>query len=265
LPEGDTLRVLVADLAPALVGERILGLKGTHRAVAGEGKRVHGTSVTDVRAIGKNLVIEFDNEWALRTHLGMTGRWHRYRPGQHWHESPAKARVILETRAVVAVGFAIPTVELGPRPHVLRSLARLGPDLSDPAADLAPIVARARASTATNAGDLLLDQEVAAGIGNVYKSEIAFLEMVHPQTPPATLSDDEIMGLYTRARRLLVANTTTHHRSTTGDRRRGRRAWVYGRRGQPCRRCGRAIETTESGYHARITYWCPGCQQRGAP
>ncbi len=259
MPEGDTLQVVAARLAP-LVGQHVTSLRGTHRAVAGEGRRIRGKGISAVRAVGKHLVVEFANGWALRTHLGMTGRWHRYAPGERWRGSPGKARVILETESFVAVGFSVPTVELGPRDRVLASIEHLGPDLSNPAHPLDDVVERPRRTTSATLADLLLDQRVAAGIGNVYKSEIAFLEGIDPTVPVADLSDRQIEALYRRARTLLRANAGSHARTTTGDRRERQRSWVYGRDGRPCRRCGTPIAAAELGRHARITYWCPECQ-----
>ncbi len=260
VPEGDTLRVIAGSLGPALVGEVVVSLGGSHRAVAGEGRRIRGCTVTAVDAVGKHLVIEFDNGWALRTHLGMTGRWHRYAPGERWRGSPGRARVVLETASTVAVGFSIPTVELGPQQRIRDSIEHLGPDLSAESGDERAVLERVRRSHARTVADLLLDQSVAAGIGNVYKSEVAFLEGVHPADPPERLDDGSVTALYRRARRLLAANSSTHVRTTTGDRRVDQRLWVYGRDGEGCRRCGETIVVAELGKHARLTYWCPRCQ-----
>jgi endonuclease-8 len=100
---------------------------------------------------------------------------------------------------------------------------------------------------------------VASGIGNVYKSEVLFLEKVHPWRTVASLGDDTAERLYRRAHRLLAANARPGPRSTTGNRRQELH-WVYGRTGEPCRRCGSTIEEGRHGELSRITTWCPTCQ-----
>ncbi|MBW3666865.1 MAG: DNA glycosylase, partial [Actinobacteria bacterium] len=102
-----------------------------------------------------------------------------------------------------------------------------------------------------------LDQRVAAGIGNVFKSELLFLERVHPDTGVADLADETLLDLGRRARRLIPANVG-ERRSTTGERSRGRETWVYGREGKPCRRCGSPVEMGRR--QERVTFWCPVCQ-----
>jgi endonuclease-8 len=125
------------------------------------------------------------------------------------------------------------------------------------------IVRRAAVSNSATAADLLLDQTVMAGMGNVYKSEVLFIERIHPDTPVAALTQDNVRALATRGRRLLLPNGGNRPRTTTGERRPGRRSWVYGRSGRPCRRCGTVIRTATHGELDRVTYWCPTCQPPG--
>jgi endonuclease-8 len=105
-----------------------------------------------------------------------------------------------------------------------------------------------------------LDQRVVAGIGNVYKSELLFMAAVHPETPVKSLSDETLHDIAGRAGKLLRANVGPGPRITTGQQGRGREAWVYGRAGEPCRRCASAIEESRLG--DRLTFWCPTCQAR---
>ncbi|MDH3194003.1 MAG: hypothetical protein OEM40_06780, partial [Acidimicrobiia bacterium] len=105
----------------------------------------------------------------------------------------------------------------------------------------------------------IADQRVMAGIGNVYKSEILFLERIHPEAP-ASLTETEIERVVDRSRQLLMLNRSRPKRITTGETRRGAELWVYGRGNQPCRRCRTKIDTAWIGDLERITYWCPNCQ-----
>lgn len=260
MPEGDTVAVAAVALQGALTGATIEGVGGSHPEIVRTGQRIQGSAVSEVTSYGKHLLVHFDNHWSLRVHLGMTGSWHLYRPGERWWTEPGKARVVLETATVVAVCFAAPTVSLGPTDRVTKEVAHLGPDLLDGDADFAAIMERAEASEAPTVADLLLDQRVAAGIGNVYKSEVLFLEKAHPSTPPQQLGPERIEGMYRRAARLLQANRRPGPRTTTGDRRRDH--WVYGHGGWPCPRCGATIESADLGTPPRLTYWCPGCAPR---
>jgi endonuclease-8 len=171
------------------------------------------------------------------------------------------ARVILEAGDVVAVCFSAPEVELLPagQVHGHAALQRLGPDLLAPDFDEAEVLARLRAAIDLEIADALLDQSIAAGIGNVYKSEILFLERVSPFARVASLDDDTLCRLLRTARRQLRRNVGTSERRTTPGTQRSA-LWVYDRAGRPCARCGTPIRRALQGPHARSTYWCPTCQ-----
>lgn len=223
------------------------------------GRRIVGSTVVAATAHGKHLLLHFSNDWTLRTHLQMTGAWHLYEPGEKWRKTPGKARVIIETSDHVAVCFAAPTVQLAPRRLVAERVAELGPDLmvETDFATLARRVIEERPGEAIC--NAIVDQGVIAGLGNVFKSELLFLERVHPDHEVGRLGPDSIESLLRRGHELLNANRGKP-RTTTGDRRPGRMTWVYGRSGKPCRRCGTIIEFGERGPLARHTYWCPRCQ-----
>ncbi len=158
--------------------------------------------------------------------------------------------------------FAAPTVEVGRREVVAHALAELGPDVAaddfNEAAFLSRAVKRAAGRTVA---DVLLDQQILSGVGNVYKNEVLFLERLSPTAPDTALPSDRMLALARRARRLVRANLEPAARATTGDRRRGRRLWVHGRAGRPCRRCGDRISDGWLGTPPRISYWCPTCQR----
>ena len=189
--------------------------------------------------------------------MKMTGSWHLYKAGQQWRKPQGYARVVLEVADWQAVCFSAPVVKLGPA----RSAGRkdLGPDLCRADIDFAEVVSRARrfAPGDTEIADVLLNQRVAAGIGNVYKSEVLWSLRVSPFELLSELDDEVIEKLYRRASKLLVANLTTVSRTTVP----GGLA-VYGRRGKPCRACGTPISKVAQGEHARVTTWCDRCQPR---
>jgi endonuclease-8 len=269
MPEGDTIHRTAEVLRAALAGRRITAARAQARPglrrVPDLGRLV-GATVTEVEARGKHLLIGFDSGLTLRSHLRMTGSWHRYRPGERWRRPAFAASAILETADAVAVAFDTPTIELLTDADLRRSrpLNELGPDLLARDFDAPEALRRLRERDGEQLGNALLDQRAVAGIGNVYKSEVAFLEGIFPWAPVASLSDKALTAALRTARRLLQANTRGGARVTTGIPRRGQGLWVYGRAGRPCRRCGTRIEVARQGELARLTYWCPRCQPRGA-
>ena len=265
MPEGDTIFRTAEVLRAALVNRRITGARAQARPGlrrVPDLSRLVGATVSSVEPRGKHLLIGFDNGLTLRSHLRMTGSWHRYRPGEPWRRPAREASAILETVEAVAVAFNTPVVELLTEAGLrrARSLNELGPDLLVAAFDADEAVGRLRDRAAEELGNALLDQRAVAGIGNVYKSEVAFLEGLDPWAPVAGFTDSELRAALGTARRLLHANTRGGARVTTGSPARGEGLWVYGRAGRPCRRCGTRIEVGRQGELARLTYWCPRCQ-----
>ncbi len=269
MPEGDTLFRTAAGLRPYLVGREVERARAQGPGPVPQVARLVGQRVAAVESQGKNLLIRFDNGLELRTHLRMNGSWHRYRPGERWRRPPARARLVLEVPGTVAVCFDAPVVELfEARTEALHpALSQLGPDLLAPDFEAAEAHRRLRdpARAATEIGVALLDQRAMAGVGNVYKNEILWIEQVSPFARVDALDDATLDRLITTAHRLLLANVDARRgaeRITTGgDRAVGMPLYVYGRRGRPCRRCRTPIAVTRQGTDLpRSTYWCPSCQ-----
>jgi endonuclease-8 len=262
MPEGDTIHKVAGYLAPRLEGRRIRRLNASDPAMA---ELCAGRLIRQVLAKGKHLFIELDNDWVLRSHLGMYGSWHRYREGEEWHKPRRQASLEIATEGEVYVCFNAKEVELIQAASVRRRIldTRLGPDLTGPAEiDLAQVVRRARELPGEDwlIADLLLDQRVAAGIGNVYKSEVLFIEGILPQSLPAALSDAQLQRCYATAADLLRRNLGGGPRTTRFEADRAGRLWVYGRAGLPCLRCGERIGAARLGKDHRPTFWCPACQ-----
>lgn len=265
MPEGDTIFRTADVLRIALRGRRITAA----RAQPQPGLRrvpdlsvLVGSTVDHVEPRGKHLLIGFSNGLTLRSHLRMRGSWHRYRPGEAWRRPARQASVILETPESVAVAFNTPVAEVLTDADLRRSepLRELGPDLLARDFDLDEALRRLRDRDGGELCNALLDQRAVAGIGNVVKSEVAFLEGMNPWAPVASFDDDRLRSALRTARRVLRANTRGGARVTTGSRLRGAELWVYGRGGRPCRRCGTTIRAARQGELARLTYWCPRCQ-----
>lgn len=265
MPEGDTIFRTATVLRAALVGRRITQARAQARPGmwrAPDLSRLVGATVTAVEPRGKHLLIGFDNGLTLRSHLRMRGSWHRYRPGEAWQRPMHQASAILETPDSVAVAFDTPVVELLTDADLRRStpLRTLGPDLLSRDFEADEALHRLRERDGEELGSALLDQRAVAGIGNVVKSEVAFMERLDPWAPVSAFTDEELRGALRTARRVLEANSRGGARVTTGKQARGQGLWVYGRAGRPCRRCGTLVEQRRQGELARLTYWCPRCQ-----
>ena len=264
MPEGDTLFKLAAYLRAELLGRELR----TGSAAGPQGEDLDGRQVSAVYAHGKHLFIELDGRQLLRSHLGMYGSWHTYAPGEPWQKPVRRAAIVLDTGDRLFVCFDPRQVEMLRRGGVRerRLDAALGPDLLDAEIDLAATLGRARALTDVDAPvvDLLLDQRIASGIGNVYKSEVLFLERIDPHLAAGLLDDATILALYHRARALLKANIRGGPRITRHAADDAGRLWVYGRTGQPCLRCDGVVQSGRIGRGLRSTFWCPRCQSQVA-
>lgn len=272
VPEGDTVFRAAQALHRALAGQPVARFESVYPKLnrVAEDHPIVGRTVETVSARGKHLLIAFSGDLVLHTHMRMNGSWHLYRPGVRWQRPARDMRVLVATRAVIAVGFNIPIAELVSGRDLARhpALRTLGPDLLGAAFDDADVIRRMRARGRDAVVDVLLDQRVVAGIGNVFKSEILFLAGIEPFTPVAALSDADLERLVGISREQLAANVMTRsqtlshsiRRSTTRSLDPNKRLWVYGRGGKPCRRCGTMIQAKKTGIDARLTYWCPQCQ-----
>ena len=258
MPEGDTLRAAADRLGPLLRGrtlQRFWAKKlAGHRPTAGQ-------TIEDVRAVGKHLLIDFDRDLTLRTHLGMTGSW---RPVTAERADVARLgpqlRVLIVVDGGGAACFAAPTVTTFLRSGDDDPVEHLGPDLSDAELDLVGIEARVAslAGDSTLLVDLLLDQRIAAGVGNVYKSEVLFRCGHPPDARVGDLDHERLAQLFVVAHDLLRRNVARPE--TRRETAPGGGYFVYGRNRQPCLRCGTPVRRTVNGRTARSTYWCPTCQ-----
>jgi len=273
MPEGDTIFRAARTLHRALAGRVVSAFESPLTALArvDEDTPLAGRTIRSVRPVGKHLLIEFSGDLVLRTHMRMNGSWHIYRPGERWRRPRAAMRIVVATDAYVAVGFDIPVAEFLTARTLGRhaGLNRLGPDLLSPGFDEATALARFRLAANRPVGEVLLDQRVMAGVGNVFKCEVLFVSGVDPFRPVSAITDEEAQKVIRVARDLLTANVAESgspsgvraYRRTTRFMNPAASLWVYGRGGKPCRRCGTPIESRKQGESARLTYWCPKCQK----
>lgn len=249
MPEGDSLRRAAARLQ-VLVGQRVeVETPHPRAAVKQLAERLDGRVLERVEASGKNLLLRFEGDLVLRSHLRMTGRWRveprgASRSGRPW--------LVLRGRDHEAVLWNGPVLELVAR----RNVADRAPDILDEPPDLAAMLARLRAEPRERqVGDALLDQRLVAGIGNLWRVEALWEARVSPWRALGGVSDDELAATLRAAHELM--------RTSVEGARPPRRA--YRRAGRACRRCGAVIRSAPQGGHARTAYWCPGCQVGGSP
>lgn len=290
MPEGDTVFTQCAVLHEALAGATLTSAQ--LRVPRHATEDLTGWRVVEVVPRGKHLLMRLlspkgvaERRLTLHSHLMMDGTWRVERGGRLLRprdegredargKAAHTARIVLSARhpdgeQVRAVGLDVQQVRLVRTADEPELVGHLGPDLLDPdwsAEHAATATVNLQAAAERPLGIALMDQRIMAGIGNVYRSEISFLERLHPLAPVSALADPS--ATVDRAHRLLLVNRMRHRRITTGGLMgRDGALWTYGRVGRPCLRCGTRIvreyigdpEHPEQG--ERSIYVCPRCQK----
>ena len=271
MPEGDSLHRAARRLQ-VLVGQPVeVETPHPRAAVKGLAERLDGRRLERVEAVGKNLLLHFEGDLVLRSHLRMTGRWRverrgtvagsgdgeaaaarREDRGRLWRPPGrvGKPWLVLrgaEHEAVLWNGAVLELVGA-------RGAPRLGPDILGEPPDFETMVARLRGGRQDReVGDALLDQRLVAGIGNLWKAEALWGARVSPWRRLGEVHDSELLAV-------LEAAHTLMRESVDGGRQPRR---VYRRAGRLCPRCGGIIRSAPQGENARTAYWCPGCQVGG--
>ncbi len=275
MPEGDTIFRTARSMGRALAGKPITGFRSTYPLLTRfhDDTPITGQTVDRVESRGKWLLIHLSGGATLATHMLMNGSWHLYRVGERWHRPARDMRIVLENRDYQAVAFTVPVARI----YTAQALARekrippSGSDVLSEDFDPEAAAARIRAYADEEIGEVLLHQQVLAGVGNVFKSEICFVEGVNPFCRVASLTDKQIAALINSAQKLVAANVLEdsgnmivtyrgQKRRTTHGTNPQDSLWVYSRFGAPCRRCGSVIRNRLQGRDARVTFWCQSCQ-----
>jgi endonuclease VIII len=250
MPEGHTLVLAARRLVP-LAGEtvRVESVDPRGAAIA---RALDGATLGHPGARGKHLLWPLADGRTLHSHLRMQGSWRVFQAADRWSKPARQAWLVLRTDALVAVQFNGPVLELL-RPGGLALhpvLGRLGPDVLAPGFDPAVAAERALAASEDRAvAELLLDQRVACGIGNIAKSEALWACRADPFASPRALGVERLAGIYDAGRAWLTAGV---ERGGDGPRR------IYGR--PSCPRCGGRSARRAQGDDGRTTWWCPTCQ-----
>jgi formamidopyrimidine-DNA glycosylase len=251
-------------MARGTVGRRVLrsDLRVPRHATAD----LAGATVTAFDSYGKHLLTRFDCGLTLHTHLQMDGSWSLLRPGKRLPprlDPDVRVELALDD-GTRAVGLLLPVVELLATRDEHLVLGHLGPDVLADDFDPERAAPRLLADPARPLVQALLDQRGVAGLGNLWAVETCFLRGVSPWTP---VGDVDVAALLRLAQRMMRYSLGVAGQVTTGDRRPGFAHWVYGRAGEPCRRCRTPVcfKAAAAAPYQRETWWCPRCQPGPAP
>lgn len=264
MPEGDNILRYARILGSAMTGKPIDRLTVQDLGVVPE---LAGARVDLIEARGKQMLVHLDRGWTLRVHLGMKGSWRRRHVREPAPYNPTVDIVTGETAYACVNSYRaelIRTHRVEPHPRI----GRLGPDLLADPPDLDEAVRRAKkpGNALREIGELVMDQRIAAGIGNIYKSETLFETRTHPRTRMHQLDESQVRAIYEKAAQLMRLNLLTRGPTSVVPRRRGGSAarvrfFVYMRKNKPCVDCGTKIERILQGDAGRSTYFCPSCQK----
>jgi endonuclease VIII len=257
VPEGDTIHYAANRMRPLLAGRVPDELATPHPRFARERwpERLAGRAVEGVDAVGKHLLLRFEGDLVIHSHLRMTGVWGVYGEGRRWGRSARRAWLVIRAADHAVVQFDGPVLELmtAARVRADQRLAGLGPDILAPVFDERRFIAALRADDPTRGiGDALLDQRTVAGIGNLWKCEGCFAASVDPWRAAGEVSDAEALRIVRGLRPRMLDSARDGHQT------RHRR--IYRRAGMPCPRCGAPVRSRGQGEDNRTTYWCAGCQ-----
>ena len=243
MPEGDSLHRIARRLQ-LLVGERVEAESPHPRGAAtGVARAVDGRVLEHVGAVGKHLVLRFEGGVVVRNHLRMTGRWRIDPRGRTLRGRPW---LVLRGTAWEATQWNGPVLALGDVPS-----GRVGLDLLAPETEPSAVVTRIRRVDQSRLlGEVLVDQRVVAGVGNMWLAETLWHARLSPWSAVGDVEDTELSEALTWARDEMLAAVL--------DARPPRS--VYRKAGRPCPRCGEPIRSRGLGDANRTAYWCPACQ-----
>ena len=270
MPEGDTLFRMARTLQRAIGGQIVTRFETVLPKLArvDDDAPLAGRTIECVESEGKWLLMRFSGDLILLTHMLMSGSWHIYRPGERWQRGRQHMRIVIETPRMVAVAFNVPVAEFHTGDSLARRVGfnRLGPAVLGEDFDAESAVRNLLSQPGMEVGPALLKQNLLAGIGNEFKSEVCFGAGVNPFRTVGSLSVEDLRRLVAAARAMMTDNVLQRSamRRTTRRAAPGENLWVYGRGGEPCRKCGTTIQARRHAADARLTYWCPHCQPYGA-
>lgn len=268
MPEGHTLLRLARDLDAAFAGGPVR-VSSPQGRFAADAAVLDGTEMVAAESAGKHLFVEFAGERFIHVHLGLIGKFDLY-PGAPPAVTTGQVRLRLSNAAGYADLRGATQCDLVGAEKRASVLARLGPDPLKPEADVEAVWRRISRSNRT-IGDLLMDQGVIAGVGNVYRAEVLFRHKIHPLRPGRTLRRSQLSAIWEDLVELMTYGVAEgridtvrpeHTPEAMGRPPRkddhGGEVYVYRRTGQECLVCGAGVRTDV--LVGRNLFWCPRCQ-----
>jgi endonuclease VIII len=257
MPEGHTIHRAARDQGPMLKNKRLAVSSPQGRFLQGA-QQLDGRRCTAVEAWGKHLLYRFAGGDSLHIHLGLFGRFHLFKAPAGEPKGLVRVRLASATHVVDINGPNC--CEVLDAPGVAALCARLGPDILRDDADPERAWTKIHRSRAP-IGQLLMDQAVVAGLGNIYRTEILWRQRLHPQMPGRDLSREAFDAFWADAARLLRLGVDENAIITVdgGARGRGR----YGTnvnifKKKQCPRCHGAIRHFVMA--GRNVFCCERCQ-----
>ncbi|MGB3761815.1 MAG: DNA-formamidopyrimidine glycosylase family protein [Ornithinimicrobium sp.] len=268
MPEGDSVWRAATKLHSALSGAPLVSSDLRVASLATVDLR--GRRTIEVVPRGKHLLHRIEGDLTLHSHLRMEGRWRTYRAS--WAQSSSitedhRVRAILVTTQRCAVGSSLGMLDLVRTSQEASVVGHLGPDLLDPRFDLSLAMTNLGSLPTRSVAEALLDQRNLAGIGTIFASEPLFLHGINPWRSIEDVGAEDTRAVVETARRLLVLSCRLGRTTITGRSDMTDDAWVHGRMGLPCKRCGTTVRLSSIGEQPRqrVLFYCPQCQGGLAP
>lgn len=272
MPEGHTIHRIARDHTPLLAG-RTIRVSSPQGRFTADAERVDGAVLERIEPIGKHLFYRWSTGEVGHVHLGLFGKFRVQRTAES-PEPIGQVRMRLQTEPdadhsqYVTIDLAGPTACTLDPPSVRKQiLARLGPDPIRRGSKPDEMIARIQRS-ARGIGDLLMDQSVVAGIGNVYRAEALFVAGMHPLRPGTDCDRSELEALWVTAQGMLRQGVKDNRIVTVSREdlgiapnariKRGEATYAYKR--DRCLLCGDEVRRIQIAN--RTCYYCPTHQPR---
>ncbi|MFT6291121.1 MAG: endonuclease-8 [Ilumatobacter sp.] len=263
MPEGHTIHKVAQDHSKLLVDETI-EVSSPQGRFSADAERVDGAVLERIYPYGKHLFYEWSTGDVGHVHLGLFGKYKIYKTDEP--PEPKGAVRMRLTAPNATIDLNGPTACTIDEPDARKKiLARLGPDPIHRNAKPDAMYEKISRSKRT-IGELLMDQAVVAGIGNVYRAEVLFVNGIHPRRPGKECHIAELEAMWATSQGMLRAGVKdgrilTVPREESGvppGKRIPRAEATYAYKRDNCLRCGSEIQRADMA--KRTVYWCPICQ-----
>lgn len=257
MTEGPTARYKAWLIYNKMRGKEIKAIRAISNKINVELNKLIGKRFIGFDTFGKNIVFIFD-EYAIRLHLMLYGSIHIYKRNETLKKNPKLIRLDIVLDNYRLVVYNAPIVEINYSSELLKKLKKIVGE--DPLRnDWNPnrAIALLKKNKNKAIGEVLLDQKVIAGVGNILRNEILFRARVHPNRLVSDLSDNEIKNIIKISEDLMQEWFELKKKGE----KISRTILIYGKSGKPCPICGGTIRFYRQKPHNRRTYFCPNCQR----